>query len=267
MSKRRANEKYRPDQIACYPAENIVLNYMFCPTGNTKKKWPCSSIVLFRLFEAITAYNAWNYNKNSRQDRGKNSLDVIGHTHTSGTVPFTHQAQWRSLRAKLWGQWVCAQSCFFHYTEMRSSMANHLSHRATVLPQACQARVFTLRRRADTWGNQKVGFRCVVTALCNMSSCQGGQRRGNLWECGSPNFLFVESSQTWGEHTYVYEEPFVNALQNVFNRLNKLKLIFLLKIFHFYSCGCLSLTEFLNCRSQWTHLFRYPTEHWAFNII
>lgn len=56
---------------------------------------------LFRLFEATAVYNAWNYNKNFHQDRGKNSLDVIGHTHTSGLClsPIRHSGG------------VCGPSC------------------------------------------------------------------------------------------------------------------------------------------------------------
>ena len=56
---------------------------------------------LFRLLEAIAAHNAWNYNKNFHRDWGKNSLDVIGHTHTSGLClsPIRHSGG------------VCGPSC------------------------------------------------------------------------------------------------------------------------------------------------------------
>lgn len=166
------------------------LNYMFCPTANAQK-WSSSSFSVFRLFEAIAEHNAWNYNKNSHQDWGKNSLDVIGHTHTSGTVPFTHQAQWRSLRAKLWGQSVCAQSCFFHSIEMCSSMANHLPDWATMLPQACQTQVFTLRRRADTRGNQKMGFFALQLQHCaTWTAARGGAEEGKSVRMGL-NQLFI----------------------------------------------------------------------------
>lgn len=135
---------------------------------------------------------------NFHQDWDKNSLFVIGHTHTNRTVPFTHQAQRRSFCGPSCGaSQSVRRPCFFsHYIEICSSMANHLSHRPTTLPQACQAHLFTLWRRADTWGNQKVGFH--RTEQHDQLPDRGGEHCGfQVFLCFV--FLFVEFNQAEGK--------------------------------------------------------------------
>ena len=136
----------------------------------------------FHLFGPFEAIAAWNYNKNFHQDWGKNSLDVIGHTHTSGLClsPIRHSGGVCGPSCGA-SQSVCTVLLFFlsSFTTSKCapSMANHISRRATTLPQACQAHLFTLRRRADTWGNQKVGFHSVE--LLNCATLPGEEE---IWE-------------------------------------------------------------------------------------
>lgn len=169
---------------------------------------------LFGLFEAISAHNAWNYNKNFHQDWGKNSLDVIGHTHTSGLClsPIRHSGGVCGPSCGA-SQSVCThKSCFFHHgRNVLQHGKSYLSHKSfnthTGLPGP---HLFTLQRRADTWGNQKVGFHSEVTGLYNMSSCQGGGRGGECSRSPKPNistFYLLDEAR----HN-VYEEHFMNAL-------------------------------------------------------
>lgn len=133
-----------------------------------------------------SACSAWNYNKNLHQVWGKNSLDVIGQHiptdcafHPSGTAE------------EFVGQAVGPVSlCTVPFFSPPSSLSLHRnvlqhgksspSHRATTLPQACQAHLFIQWRRADTQGNQKVGFHPGVAVLCYMTSFARKADKGNL---------------------------------------------------------------------------------------
>lgn len=149
---------------------------------------------LFRLLEALAAHNAWNYNKNFHQDRGKNSLDVIGHTYQR-TVPFTHQAQWRSLRAKLWGQSVCEQSWLF------SLHRNMLQHGKSYLSQSYNTPtglsgpfIYSTKK---SWHLRKPESGFSLWSHCTVQHEQlpGGAEEGKSGgDCSSPNFssqLFI----------------------------------------------------------------------------
>lgn len=128
---------------------------------------------LFYLFITIRMHNAWLYNKNFHEDGGKNSLDVIGHTqwmdwafHPSGTVE------------ELVGQAVgpvslSEQSPTFHYTEMCSSMANHLSQSYNT--PMLGPFIYPMKK---SWHFRKgESFHCGVNVLLNWTICRRRRRR------------------------------------------------------------------------------------------
>lgn len=81
--------------------------------------------------------NAGCYKKNFHHDSGKNSLDVIGHTHIPADYAFQLSGTVEEFVGQALGPVSLCRvpfSFFFHFMEMCSSMANHLSHKAPALP-------------------------------------------------------------------------------------------------------------------------------------
>lgn len=176
--------------------ENTNLNDLFDLTGKAHNNEPhergkLKSPLLPPLSSSRPfKCSAWNYNKNLHQVWGKNSLDVIEQHiptdcafHPSGTAEeFAGQAVGPVS--------LCSPFFFFFPFSPPSSLSLHRnvlqhgksspSHRATTLPQACQAHLFIQWRRADTQGNQKVGFHPGVAVLCYMTSFARKADKGNL---------------------------------------------------------------------------------------
>lgn len=202
MSKWRANKKYRPYQIAlpcwehCFTGDQII--------GKTQVWIICSApqvthiknvqherkphvifqfFHLFGLFEAIAAYNAWNYNKSFHQDWGKNSLDVIGHTHTSGLClsPIRHSG---GVCGPSRGASQSVHSPAFFTTskcapawQIISLAELQHSHRPVRPIYLLYEEELTLEETRK-WDFLKNFLHSGVAVLCNMSSCQGGAEEG-----------------------------------------------------------------------------------------
>ena len=141
---------------------------MYNMTGN---RTPTSSH--FTNFECLRPSQCNNFH----QDWGKNSLYVIGHTHTSRLClsPIRHSGG------------VCGPSCgasqsvlqpyFFHNIEMLLQAWQIISLTGLQHSHRPVRPIYLLcEQRADTGGNQKVFFffLCGESAPCNMSSCRGG---------------------------------------------------------------------------------------------
>lgn len=148
------------------------------PTAN--QPWSSSSLTnSLRLFEATAAYNAWNYNKNFHQDCGKNSLDVIGHTHTSGLClsPIRHS---RGACGPSCGASQSVHSPPLFFTASKCAPATQII--SLTKPQHSHRPVrpiyLLLRRRADTWGNQESGFSLWSYSTVQHEQLPGGAEEG-----------------------------------------------------------------------------------------
>lgn len=141
-----------------------------------------------------------NYNKNFHQDRGKNSLDVIGHTHTSAGPCLSPIRLSGGVCGPSRG---ASQSVLFSLHEPCSNMANHiclcLSPSFNTPTGLSEPFIYSAKK---SWHWRKVGFSLWrVTVLCNMSSCRRGLRRGRLFIS-----TFCLFNRAGGGKSYLCEE-------------------------------------------------------------
>ena len=177
---------------------------------------------LFGLLEAIAAHNAWNYNKNFHRDWGKNSLDVIGHTHTSGLClsPIRHSGG------------VCGPSCgasqsvctvlLFSTTSKCAPAWQIISLTGLQHSHRPVSPIYLLCKEELTLEEtRKWGF--SLWSYCNCATwaaARGAEEEeeeeggGSLWEGSSPNissplFFYVSNKARHGKK--LQEEQFKNA--------------------------------------------------------
>lgn len=273
MSKWRANKNYRRYRIARYPAENNVLldgqreslNSCYL-LGLIGKKYqpherkPHRMVQFFHLFgpfQINSVYNAWNHRKNFHQDWGKNSLDVIGHTHTRGLClsPVRHCGG------------VCGPSCgasqsvhsplfsfFFSllFSPPFSSLhRNAVQHGKSYLSQQLQRShrpvkpIYLLREDELTLKQTSFSPPGADVAV------QHVQRRRNVWEltfylkCSS-----VESCQTM-ENIAMHHEITPNLFMQLYTTLQEGKIIIVGPFLFVLVC----LMVLNNYKSSSAHIF------------